>query len=239
MRNTVVPSLLELSGAAGTRIVAVPGLGLSVDISRRTLTRLQPDIGSVLVALPGFGLPASSAMALDPRALAARLVDELVGLDRSPVVLFGHSASCQIVVEAAVLAPERVSGLILVGPTTDPSASSWPRLAGRWLRSAAWEHPHQVPLLIRDYRHTGPAAMLRAMNAARSAHVERTLAATKCPVLVVRGPQDRIAPRAWTATLAGLTPEGRAITLRAGAHMVPITHPELLAPVIREFVGSN
>jgi pimeloyl-ACP methyl ester carboxylesterase len=51
-------------------------------------------------------------------------------------VLLGHSASCQIVVQAAVRDPHRVTALVLVGPTTDPRARSWLGLAGRWLRTA-------------------------------------------------------------------------------------------------------
>lgn len=76
--------------------------------------------------------------------------------------------------------------------------------------------------------------MARAMDAARHGRIDRILAGVAAPVLVVRGPRDRIVPADWTATLAATAPHGRAVTLAAGAHMLPLTHPELLAPRIAD-----
>jgi len=77
--------------------------------------------------------------------------------------------------------------------------------------------------------------MARAMDAARRHRIDRLLARVACPVLVVRGRHDRIAPADWVSTLAELAPQGRAVTLPAGAHMVPITHPTALAAQIEAF----
>ncbi len=233
------PAVLPLPGPVdpeGAAVVAVPGLGLSVHVPARTLRRLQPVTASTVVALPGYGVPGGDDAALDPTALAAHLLRRLDALGVARAVLVGHSASCQIVVEAAVRSPDRVAGLVLVGPTTDPRADRWPRLAGRWLRTAAWERPHQVPLLVRDYTRTGPARMARAMDAARRHRIEAALPLVRCPALVVRGRHDRIAPADWTATLAATAPRGRATSLPAGAHMVPITHPGDLALAIGPFL---
>lgn len=228
--------MLRLPGPAhpaSAPVVAVPGLGLSVEVPARTLRLLQPIVGSTVVALPGFGMPRRTGTVTDPVALAARLLDIV---PEAPVVLLGHSASCQIVVEAALRAPARVVGMILVGPTTDPRAAGWSRLAVRWLRTAVWERPEQVPVLARDYRRTGFLGMGRAMDAARRHRIDHALATVSCPVLVVRGRHDRIAPADWTAALAKCAPQGHAVTLPAGAHMVPITHPTALAARIRTFL---
>jgi pimeloyl-ACP methyl ester carboxylesterase len=226
----------RLPAPGGPRLAAVPGLGLSVHVPAHTLQDLQPLAGSVVVALPGYGRPVRRGTPLDPAALAGLLLDRLAALHVPPVVLLGHSASCQIVAHAAVRAPDRVTGLVLVGPTTDPRAAGWPQLAGRWLRTAAHERPGQVPRLVRDYTHTGFLTMARAMGAARRDRIDRVLPGVRCPVLVVRGCNDRIAPADWTAAVAAAAPHGRAVTLPAGAHMVPITHPALLAPHLRELL---
>src|SRR5690606_8308668 len=181
------------------------------------------------------GLPAPRSTDLDPCALAERLLARIDA--HGPVVLVGHSASCQVV--AAAAARTRVAGLVLVGPTTDPRAVGWPTLAARWLRTAGHERPGQVPRLAHDYARTAPGAMLRGMAAARRHRIERALAGVDCPVLVVRGRHDRIAPADWTAALAAAAPRGRAHTLPAGAHMVPITHPAAIAAVIAEFLGRT
>jgi pimeloyl-ACP methyl ester carboxylesterase len=216
---------------SGIPIVAVPGLGLSGAVPRHFLDRLPRPVE--VVELPGFGVPAPRGAPRRPDELARLLLD---ALPVEQVVLVGHSASSQIVVEAAVRAPTRVAALVLIGPTTDPRAATWPRLVGRWLRTAVWERPGQVPRLLHDYARTGLGSMVRGMDAARRHDIRPGLAGSGVPVLVVRGRHDRICPRAWAAELAGRAAGGRLATLAAGAHMVPLTRPGELAATIEAFL---
>jgi pimeloyl-ACP methyl ester carboxylesterase len=216
--------------------VAVPGLGLSVAVARRTLDRL-PFIAGSVVLLPAFGRRAPRGTDPAPGPLADLLLADLPAGSR--VVLVGHSASCQIVAEAALRAPERVAGLVLVGPTTDPRAATWPALVRRWLSTAAHERPGQIPLLVRAYARTGLGSMARGMDAARHHRLDHALAAVSCPVLVVRGRDDAICPADWAAALAAATPLGTAQTLPEGAHMVPVTHPAALAARIAAFLAER
>lgn len=219
-------------------MVCVPGLGLAAAVWRASGDELlrHPSVSTLEAReLPGFGQRASTGEDLGPAALGARLASTLSG----GTVLVGHSASSQVVVRAAALAPGRVAALVLVGPTTDPRAATWPRLAVRWLRTAVWEPLWQVPLLTRSYARTGPASMRRAMDRARGEDVRLDLGAVGCPVLVVRGRRDRICPEDWARELARTGPEGsRAVTLDRGAHMVPLTHGDLLAAAITSWLGD-
>jgi pimeloyl-ACP methyl ester carboxylesterase len=192
--------------------------------------------GAVAVALPAFGLPAARGMALDPVAGADRLTDRLEELATRPVVLAGHSASCQVVAEVARRAPDRVAGLVLVGPSTDRRAATWPRLAGRWLRTAAHEPITQVPLLARDYTYSGLVSFARAMDAARGHPLDEVLRSCPVPVLLVRGSADRIAPQSWLDRLATHSADVETATVVGAAHMVPVTHPWELAATLRPFV---
>jgi pimeloyl-ACP methyl ester carboxylesterase len=217
-------------------VVAVPGLGLSVAVAGRALDRL-PGITRKVVLVPAFGHGASRRTDVAPGPLAELLLADLP--TECPVVLVGHSASCQIVAEVALRKPGRVAGLVLVGPTTDPRAATWPGLVRRWLRTAAHERPGQIPLLVRAYARTGLVSMARGMDAARRHRLDRTLAGVTCPVLVVRGRADAICPADWAAALAAAAPQGSVETLPAGAHMVPVTHPEALAARIAAFVDGR
>ena len=143
----------------------------------------------------------------------------------------------QIIVQAAAQGPGRVEALILVGPTTDPRARDWPSLLARWLRTAVWERPGQVPLLLRDYWRTGIAAMARGIDAARKDRIDHVLTAVDAPVLIVRGPHDHISPRRWVDNLAAASQHGQAETLSAGAHMLPFTHSDALAGAIVNTCG--
>ena len=220
-------------------LLLVPGLGLTAEAWAPTLQHLSAHgLGRTrveVVALPGYGLPARRGESLEPALLARSLLDRCA--PGRPAVLAGHSASCQVVAHTAAQAPDRVAGLILVGPTTDPRAATWPRLVARWLRTAAHEPPRQIPSLLRQYSRTGLSTMARAMDTARRDRLDRALRAVDCPILLVRGRRDRIVPQDWLATLARARPEGRrtAVTLERGAHMVPLVHGDLVAGAIGEF----
>ncbi|MDT0212461.1 Imm63 family immunity protein [Rothia sp. ARF10] len=220
-------------------LLAVPGLGLGPEAWEPTLTRLRatPAVadGVEVLTLPGYGRPASAGADLSPEALARLVLAHRGG----SVVLLGHSASCQLAVNAAAMAPERIAGLVLVGPTTDPRAASWRGLVARWLRTAVHETPRQVPSLVRQYSRTTLPVMTRAMDAARRDDPTGPLARAAVPTLVVRGHHDAISPQDWTTQLAGLgAPGSRAVTLPTGAHMVPLTHGPLLAETVATFLSD-
>jgi pimeloyl-ACP methyl ester carboxylesterase len=221
----------------GTPVVCVPGLGLRSDDWRAASRRLADLVGSApsVRELPGYGARPRRGDDLDPAALGAQLAAELP----PGSVLLGHSASCQVVAHAAAAAPGKVGAVVLVGPTTDPSARTWPHLAGRWLATAARERPWQVPLLVRDYSRTGLGHMARAMNAARHDDIRQVLAGVGRPVLVVRGRHDRICPAGWASRVAAAAPGGgHVVTLDAGAHMVPLTHPRPVATAVAAWLDG-
>lgn len=222
------------------RLRLVPGLGLAATAWRPTLAALSEELRreAAVVELPGYGQRAERGADLTPPA-AALLLLETGRADPGTSVLVGHSASCQVVVHAARRHPDRVAGLVLVGPTTDPRAPGWPALARRWLATARHEPPRQVPALVRQYARTGAMTMYRTMDAARHDDVRRPLAGAGGPVLVVRGRHDRICPGDWADHLVTVAPgRGRAVTLEAGGHMVPSTHGSLVARVIDDFVAT-
>lgn len=230
------PELLRCTDGPAVRCVAVPGLGLSIRGWERTLVRLSPSDAPVAVALPAFGVPAARGAALDPVSSARRLVARLDELRADRVVLFGHSASCQVVAEVARAAPARVAGLVLVGPTGDPAAATWASLVRRWIPTARREPLWQVPLLLRDYTYSGLVRFARAMDASRRHRLDDALSQVRCPVLLVRGAQDRICPAEWLDRLVERSGRATVRTVPGAAHMVPLTRPRELAAVIRAFL---
>jgi pimeloyl-ACP methyl ester carboxylesterase len=219
--------------------LAIPGLGLRAESWAPTCEALDDNRTTLVQPLPGYGRPAPTGTDLHPRAQAVHLSGRIQpGLGRT--VVFGHSASCQIAAQLAALDPSSVAGLVLVGPTTDPRAATWPRLAARWLATAAHETPRQVPSLIRQYRRTTLRGMFRAMDVARTDSIRDSLRQASVPVLVIRGVHDRICPHDWAQAVAGCGGRGsRGVTLPVGGHMVPLTHGSLVAEEIRAFVAHR
>ncbi len=202
------------------RVVFVPGLGLD----RRSSARVRRRTAGRVVSLPGMGLAAPVPSADD---LAGRLLAEL---GPGPVLLVGHSQSCQVVVAAAV--DPRVRGVLLLGPTTDPRMRRLRVLAVRWLRTAVREPLWQFPLVLAQWLHTGPRAMAALWRSLASDRIDVRLAGVAVPVLVVRGTRDALCPHDWAASLAGCAPRGRLVELPGAAHMTVQTRPEDVARLV-------
>jgi pimeloyl-ACP methyl ester carboxylesterase len=91
---------------------------------------------------------------------------------------------------------------------------------------------------VQQYSRTGLGSMRRGMDAARHHRLDHALAGTTCPVLVLRGPADRICPQDWAERL-GSGPARTCVTLGSGAHMVPLTHGDLVADPVAEFLATD
>jgi pimeloyl-ACP methyl ester carboxylesterase len=201
-------------------VVLVPGLGLDARSSARLRARVAADV----VLLPGMGL-AEPVPGLD--ALAARLIAEL---GEGPVVLVGHSQSCQVVAAAAV--DPRVVAVVLLGPTTDPRMRPPVVLAWRWLRTVAGERWWQAPLVVVQWWRTGPRAMRALWRATAPDRIERRLAGVTVPVTVVRGTRDRLCPHDWAVQVCAAAPRGRLVEIPGAAHMTVQTHPAAVAAAL-------
>lgn len=213
-------------------VVLVPGLGLDARAWEPVRQRLRG--AARIVLLPSLGRWAPRRADLHVERQAQRLLDELV--DDEGVVLVGHSASCAVAVDVAATSAA-VVGLVLVGPVTDPRASTWPRMLAQWLRTATHERLGEIPVLAPQYRRTGAVAILRGMDAVRSYRTDSVIARLDLPVVILRGSHDRIAPHDWSSRLADLA-GGRLDTVDGAAHMVPLTHPEAVVEAVRHVVAD-
>jgi pimeloyl-ACP methyl ester carboxylesterase len=79
-----------------------------------------------VVDLPGFGLSGDPGRVLGVAEHADHLAAWLEAGGLPPVAVLGNSFGCQVAVELAVRHPDRVAGLVLVGPTMDSSARTAP-----------------------------------------------------------------------------------------------------------------
>ncbi|WP_448627564.1 alpha/beta fold hydrolase [Geodermatophilus sp. URMC 64] len=207
------------------RIVLVPGLGLDARSSARLRRRVPADV----VLLPGMG-----------RSGPVPSVDELAGqlrarLGEGPVVLVGHSQSCQVVVAAAD--DDRVAAVVLLGPTTDPRLRTGWVLARWWLRNVLREPPWQFPLVLAQWLRTGPRAMAALWRSASPDRIDGRLRSVGVPVTVLRGARDGLCPADWARRVAGAAPCGRLVEVPGAAHMAVQTHPVAVAAVLRPLLG--
>lgn len=212
--------------ARGTVAVLVPGLGL--DTRAWAAVRARLGGSSLVVTLPSLGRRAGRGRDLHVEQQSRRLLAELP--PRVDVILVGHSAACPVVVDAAARSP-RVVGLVLVGPVTDPRARTWPRMVLRWVGTAVHERLWELPVLVPQYRSTGPGAMLRGMTRVRRYRTDVGVSSLSVPTVVLRGQRDRIASAQWCADVAD-TAGAELVTVPRAAHMLPLTHPHVIAEAV-------
>jgi pimeloyl-ACP methyl ester carboxylesterase len=214
--------------AAVPRIVLVPGLGLD----ERSSARVRRRIRATVLILPGMGRRRRVGTLAE---LTARL---LAQLGPGPVVLVGHSQSCQVVVAAAER-DDRVCGVLLLGPTTDPRLRRPAVLAARWIATAVREPWWQLPLVLGQWLRTGPVAMAQLWLRTRADRVDERLTRVGVPVVVARGTRDALCPEDWAAHLATCAPRGRFVQIAGAAHMTPHTHPDDVAELIEALVPGR
>ncbi|MBD7917724.1 alpha/beta fold hydrolase [Cellulomonas sp. Sa3CUA2] len=200
--------------------VLVHGLGAS-SASFEPLARHLARAGTVhLLDLPGFGRLPRPRHRLEVEELAAVVAGWLqrTGVERP--VLVGHSMGAQVVAEVAAAAPASVSGVVLVGPTTDLEGRSAVRQMLRLARSSVHESTAARAVLLRSYVECGPRWYVSELRAMLGHRVEERLGEVRAPLLVVRGEHDRVTPAPWAALLADAAPYGRAATVPGAGHAV-------------------
>jgi pimeloyl-ACP methyl ester carboxylesterase len=224
-----------LVGGGGPPVVLVHGLAVSsryfVPLARRLALRravLAPD-------LPGYGRSATPSRPLGIGELADALREwlDLTGIESAPLV--ANSMGCQIAVDLAVRAPERVRRLVLVGPALDPTA---PTIAAQWrrlVRDAAREPVGLNVAEARDYLRMGPRRILATARLALADDFALKLERVRQPALVIRGEHDQIVSQAWAERVAARLPAGRLVVVRGSPHATHWAHASEVARLVEEF----
>ena len=195
--------------------------------------------------------PATDGYSLDRIAADALAVADAAGL--SEFVVVGFSMSAKFGQYLAVLAPDRVAGLILVAgcptgeiPLPSEMTDDWFSREGEPVRMAQLPEPHMTrpvePELMErfgaDAATVGRAALEGTLSAATARSFTDQLASIKTPSLVIGGNGDPMFPpdALRVAVVAPLA--GARLELVDCGHEVPIEAPHELATLIEPFVAG-
>jgi pimeloyl-ACP methyl ester carboxylesterase len=229
-------SLHDSSGAP--RLVLLHGLAVSHRYLMPVAARLAEHHPVHVVDLPGFGLSGEPGRVLDVAEHADHVAAWLDAAGLAPVVVLGNSFGCQVAVDLAVRHPDRVHGLVLVGPTVDPAARAASRQILRWLRDTVREDPLQLPILARDVRDAGLRRVAGTLAHAVRDPVERKLPLVEVPTLVTRGAREPIVPLAWAQAATRLLPRGELAIVPASPHNANYSAADQLAELVLAFLRS-
>ncbi|MEO6503019.1 MAG: alpha/beta hydrolase [Jatrophihabitantaceae bacterium] len=214
-------------------VVLLPGLGAP--------GYLTPWVGQIagwtratVLDLPGWRWGRARTCPPTVAEIGAAVAQWLTEQDRRDVVLIGHSTGAQAVMRTASLVGDRLTGLVLAGPTFDPAARTVPRLLRRAVPTLARERPAELPAVLPSYLHSGGLKLFRFLLDALRDRPEDVIGQLPVPVLVMTGEFDGFAPPAWAHRLATLA-AGRCAIL-PGAHNACFPHPVQADAALREAV---
>jgi pimeloyl-ACP methyl ester carboxylesterase len=247
------------TGGSGPLLIAAPGMGDTRGVYRH-LSPLLIEAGLRLVTFDLRGLGESSAGWDDysDAAIASDYISLLDHLGSSSAVFIGNSKTASSVVIAATDFPEKVSGLVLLGPfAREVSIKWWQKLllgimlGGPWGR-AAWVsyykknlYPNMKPIDHKGYvaglskNLAEPGRFKAFKKQAEDIHAESGSRIKKVsqPSLVVMGTADPDFPDAEKEAreLADLLKGGVLLVADSG-HYPHADNPDKVAPAIMDLV---
>jgi pimeloyl-ACP methyl ester carboxylesterase len=212
------------------------------------------------VDLPGHGRSCGAALAT-VEAMADWLLALLDAAGARQAILVGHSMGSLIALEAAHRAPERVTGLALLGTT-------WPMKVSDSLLAASkndlqtaidmvniWSHSGPLPRpscpapgcsvtgmsrrLMQRMAERGPAHLFHTDFSACNAYANggEAAAAVACPALFVLGSRDVMTPPRSAQALTAALKHGRIVTVDAG-HAMMAEQPDAVLDALVAFAGT-
>ncbi|MFY9290122.1 MAG: alpha/beta hydrolase [Methylorubrum rhodinum] len=217
-------------------VVLVHGLGMSSRYMIPLAKHLAPHLRVYAPDLPGFGRSDKPRQALTVRELADALAAwmQALGLERAAFV--GNSLGCEVLVEFALVYPQRVDRLVLQGPTPDPEARGIARQIAGFFLIAPFEHWSLAWVALTDYARSGVRRYLRTLRSMVENDIGEKALRVSQPTLVVWGTRDYIVPYEFVTRLAGSLPRGRLAVIPGAAHGINYSHPEAFTAVLLPFL---
>jgi pimeloyl-ACP methyl ester carboxylesterase len=228
----------SLSGE-GLPFVLIHGLVISSTYMIPLGERLATSHPVYALDLPGFGRSVNGARVLSIPELAESVLQWMsaAGIDRAHLV--ANSMGCQVAVHIAVRRPERVSSLVLIGPTIDPAAHSILIQFLRLVHDAVHEPPRLWWLWFRDFFRAGVYRALKTTQLMFRDYIEEQLPRILAPTLIVRGGHDPTLPQVAAERMLRLLLRAESVAFDGKSHCVHYTQPDDVAEVIEKALKEN
>ena len=246
----------------GTPLLLVPGFSTPYNVWDPTFEGLtKGGMRVIRYELYGRGLSDRPDADYDAALFDRQILDLLDALHVPKADLAGLSMGGPIAAGFANRHPERVRRVVLIGPgwlsgARLPLGLRAP-LLGEYnmavtlapgLPNGQWKdflHPERYPRYLDPYHeqmqyHGFRRAILRTLRnyvAKDSTGEYSTLGKSGKPVLLVWGKYDKDVPFAISDTVRAAVPQAEFLPVEDAAHIPHFEHPELVNPVIAEFLG--
>ena len=226
-RDDSCPPLLMLHGVVVSGHYFAP-VARCLDVSQ----------GMFVPDLPGFGR--SIADGVPTLSEHVDVLDRWMDVHHlRQVVVVANSNGCQVATLLATRYPDRVSRLVLVAPTFDPSTRGLPGIIFRGLRDIPREDQRLWTIWLPDLFASGPVRAIRTLlDSMRDPQLDR-LGQVRQPAICVAGARDPICPPEWVRQYASHFASGRSLVLDGAPHALNYSAPDALAYVIASVMDNE
>lgn len=224
--------IAESFGQGPHTFVLLHGIGMGRSVYLDVVQKLRGRV--IAIDLPGFG----EAPEPERTPTMERHADLVAAFLRSRgergVIPIGHSMGSQIAAELAARHPSLIAGVVLAGPTVNSAKRNIGAQAAYLLRDLIGERPEVLWRGAREYLRGGPH-LIRKMRATIVHEPEKAYARIDCPVLVLRGAKDPLAPMSWCREIIDAIPGAELQVIPDHGHGTLISDSEPAARLIQSF----
>jgi len=226
-------------------IIFLHGWGLSSEVFKPLSYYMKDDFFVYAPDLPGFGKsPIEKPMTLKDYAdfIYKFIRDNNI---KEPIIV-GHSFGGVAAIELAILYPESMSKLILVGAT----AIRKPNLKIKLLRKIAGILKYFFPKKTRkfilklfqldasDYALIAKPHLKETFKNIINENLAPELQLIKIPVLVIWGEKDAVTPLSEGKLIAETIPDAKLVVVKNAGHFLFLEKPDEFITLIKEFASS-
>lgn len=233
---------LVCSGAGPDTLLCLHGLVDRLEIWDRLAGPLAERARVARIDQRGHGASEAPPGPYRREDLAADVAAVIARLGAPRAVLVGHSMGGVVAMTTALLHPDRVGGLVLIGTASRCSE----KMAAWYERIAQAGERDGRPGLARAIYGADTAKRVDG-DAQGIAHVTRTLASLHtdpltpklpgipCPVLLVVGENDPMGPKA-SATIAAQLPDAELVVVPGCGHWVHVEQPAAVLEALERWL---
>lgn len=243
--------LAAIEAGEGAQIVLLHGVGLRAEAWNRQIDALSERYHVTAPDMPGHG-----DSAVRPNLTrVSDYADAVLGAFDGPALIVGHSMGAMIALDLAARAPERVRGVVALNAIFERSSTAAEAVQKRAAELDGVTVADPTGALDRWFEDQGSdereaccdwlcTVAPDGYKAAYSAFAHDpgprrdALAGLTCPALFMTGALEPNSTPAMSEAMAALTPKGRAIIVPDAAHMMPMTHPEVVNAALLDFAAE-
>jgi pimeloyl-ACP methyl ester carboxylesterase len=228
-------------------LLFIHSAGNNLHLWDECLQGLKDKFNLYALDLPGHGN--SEGQAYDSiEAYSQVVIDFINHLELTSLYLVGHSMGSAIIQQIALINPDYVKGLILIGggaklkvnpaflmalQSTVDKGTPLPDLTP--FNYASKYDPKQIQKIEARFEPRDPRMLLKDLQACNVFNIMDKVSQIQQPILAITGEKDQMTPPKYALFYETAHSNSKVVTIGSGGHMVMVERPDLVTKEILHF----